>query len=257
MQTIIRLKSLANKMDSQTLRATLQSIRTAMEDYSRRETELRELARISNNAEVRNMYTREADEFRRMRIAELPQNLVNLRQTTEPARSQGRQRTQRQLAFSVPPASVIPQTRPINIPDTIPEEIPNEFLCPITTEIMKDPVMLTDGHVYEKQAIQKWLANNDTSPMTKVKVDKSMIIPCFVLRKLIQDFLENSSKTNVSKVSSNIPVNTETKIKQKRKPTKYNLYVKEQMPIVKQQHPGLSMPELIKIIGAQWKIQSQ
>ncbi len=251
---MIRFKFLANKMDSDTRRATLQSIRSAMEDYSRRETELRELARISNNAEVRNMYTREADEFRRMRITELPQNIVNLRQTSEPTRVQGRQRTQRQLVFPVLSAPVIPQTRCIDIPDTIPEEIPNEFLCPITTEIMKDPVILTDGHVYEKQAIQKWLANNDTSPMTKVKVDKSMIIPCFVLRKLIQDFLENSSKLNISKVSSN---NTQTKIKQKRKPTKYNLYVKEQMPIVKQQHPGLSMPELIKIIGAQWKIQSQ
>ena len=36
-------------------------------------------------------------------------------------------------------------------------EIPSKFLCPITKEIMKDPVMLADdGQTYERQAIIEW-----------------------------------------------------------------------------------------------------
>lgn len=30
--------------------------------------------------------------------------------------------------------------------------IPNEFICPITQEIMKDPVIGTDGQTYEKKS---------------------------------------------------------------------------------------------------------
>jgi hypothetical protein len=125
---------------------------------------------------------------------------------------------------------------------------------------MKDPVMLTDGHVYEKQAIKQWLTNHDTSPLTKVKVDKNIIIPCFVLRKLIHDFISNSncldsnqqSKKKHTK-SKEVHINN----KAKRQPSRYNIFVKEQMPRVKEQHPGLPLTELIKIVATEWNIQQQ
>lgn len=33
------------------------------------------------------------------------------------------------------------------------EEPPEEFLCPITQELMKDPVVASDGHTYEKYVL--------------------------------------------------------------------------------------------------------
>ena len=33
----------------------------------------------------------------------------------------------------------------------------SEFLCPITHELPLDPVTATDGHVYERSAIEQWL----------------------------------------------------------------------------------------------------
>merc|ERR1712130_654037 len=45
-------------------------------------------------------------------------------------------------------------------------EIPPEFLCPITHQIMTDPVLICDGHSYERDAIQDWLIKHDKSPMT-------------------------------------------------------------------------------------------
>lgn len=32
-------------------------------------------------------------------------------------------------------------------------EIPNEFICPITNQIMDDPVILESGQTYERSAI--------------------------------------------------------------------------------------------------------
>ena len=36
-------------------------------------------------------------------------------------------------------------------------EIPEEFLCPITQDVMKHPVLCSDGFIYEKAAIGKSL----------------------------------------------------------------------------------------------------
>ncbi|MCC2667386.1 MAG: hypothetical protein K0S63_1302, partial [Gammaproteobacteria bacterium] len=36
-------------------------------------------------------------------------------------------------------------------------EVPDAFECPITAEIMLDPLMASDGHSYERIAIEKWL----------------------------------------------------------------------------------------------------
>lgn len=55
-------------------------------------------------------------------------------------------------------------------------ELPSEFLCPITHGLMRDPVRASDGHVYERLAIERWFAQRQTSPMngtivTSVKLE--------------------------------------------------------------------------------------
>ena len=37
----------------------------------------------------------------------------------------------------------------------IESEMPNEFKCPITCDIMSDPVIAWDGHSYERAAIKR------------------------------------------------------------------------------------------------------
>merc|ERR1712212_139614 len=48
-----------------------------------------------------------------------------------------------------------------------PEDENDAFRCPITQEIMKDPVMASDGHSYEENAIRAWYDKEPTSPMTR------------------------------------------------------------------------------------------
>ena len=35
--------------------------------------------------------------------------------------------------------------------------MPADFFCPITFEVMADPVVAADGHSYERCAILKWI----------------------------------------------------------------------------------------------------
>lgn len=43
----------------------------------------------------------------------------------------------------------------------------DDLRCPITHEIMNEPYTATDGHIYERQAIEDWLLNHGTSPVTR------------------------------------------------------------------------------------------
>jgi hypothetical protein len=42
------------------------------------------------------------------------------------------------------------------------------FLCPITHELMTDPVIDPDGNSYERSAIENWLKEHSTSPIVSL-----------------------------------------------------------------------------------------
>jgi pSer/pThr/pTyr-binding forkhead associated (FHA) protein len=67
-------------------------------------------------------------------------------------------------------------------------KIRDEFICPITYELMREPVVASDGHTYEKCAIEKWLTSSKISPRAGDPID-SHVIPNINLKKLIQDII--------------------------------------------------------------------
>ena len=67
-------------------------------------------------------------------------------------------------------------------------EPPNEYLCPITMMLMKEPVLLSDGFTYEKSAIENWLKGHNKSPMTNGVLESTVLTPNRQLKKLIDDF---------------------------------------------------------------------
>jgi len=60
--------------------------------------------------------------------------------------------------------------------------------CPITREVMKDPVVCSDGHTYERSAIQRWLQRNSTSPRTNLPLASNALIPNHSLRSIIHEY---------------------------------------------------------------------
>lgn len=68
-------------------------------------------------------------------------------------------------------------------------EVPSFFLCPISLQIMRDPVTLSTGITYDRESIERWLFTDehDTCPITQTSLtDRDLIVPNHTLRRLIQ-----------------------------------------------------------------------
>ncbi|KAL6957998.1 U-box domain-containing protein 11 [Sarracenia purpurea var. burkii] len=64
--------------------------------------------------------------------------------------------------------------------------IPIDFLCPISLELMRDPVIVATGQTYERSYIQRWIdCDNTTCPKTQLKLQNLTLTPNYVLRSLI------------------------------------------------------------------------
>ena len=64
----------------------------------------------------------------------------------------------------------------------------DHFLCPITQEVMKDPVIGSDGITYERSAIEAWFtAGHLTSPLTRQPMTSRSLVPNIALRSMIEE----------------------------------------------------------------------
>ncbi|KAJ0024900.1 hypothetical protein Pint_09230 [Pistacia integerrima] len=71
--------------------------------------------------------------------------------------------------------------------------IPHEFLCPITLEIMTDPVIVASGQTYERESIQKWIdSNHRTCPKTRQTLAHLSLAPNYALKNLILQWCEKN-----------------------------------------------------------------
>ncbi|CAJ1049509.1 WD repeat%2C SAM and U-box domain-containing protein 1 isoform X2 [Xyrichtys novacula] len=70
--------------------------------------------------------------------------------------------------------------------DSVCSGIPDEFLCPITRELMREPVIAADGFSYEREAIESWInTKNRSSPMTNLPLLTTLLTPNHTLKMAI------------------------------------------------------------------------
>ncbi len=79
----------------------------------------------------------------------------------------------------------------MEVPD-IQAETYAEFRCPITHQLMKEPVFTSDGESYEREEIEKWLQKQNTSPATGSVLADKVLKPNIALKKLITKYLEQN-----------------------------------------------------------------
>lgn len=71
--------------------------------------------------------------------------------------------------------------------------IPDDFRCPMSLELMKDPVIVSTGQTYERTSIQKWLnAGHKTCPKMQQPLTHTALTPNYVLKSLIQQWCESN-----------------------------------------------------------------
>jgi len=61
--------------------------------------------------------------------------------------------------------------------------------CPITHQLLVDPVVAEDGHVYERRALETWLVTKRTSPTTNRPMGCA-VVPALSARQTVSDLVE-------------------------------------------------------------------
>lgn len=65
------------------------------------------------------------------------------------------------------------------------------YICPISHCIFMDPVIAEDGFTYERTEIINWLKNNNTSPITRDKINK-IVLPNQFAKTIITEKLQKN-----------------------------------------------------------------
>ncbi|KAG0467518.1 hypothetical protein HPP92_019098 [Vanilla planifolia] len=96
-------------------------------------------------------------------------------------------RTLRQsTTWSVVAAATLSTSMRVNIPD--------EFRCPITLDLMKEPVIVASGHTYDRSSISRWInSGHHTCPKSGQKLSHMALIPNYALKNLIEQWCKENN----------------------------------------------------------------
>ncbi|MDF3047829.1 MAG: Ubox domain containing protein [Candidatus Midichloriaceae bacterium] len=71
----------------------------------------------------------------------------------------------------------------------------DNLICPITQEIMRDPVMAQDGITYEREKITEWVEKRHDSPITRQPMEP-IFLPNLNIKNLIEEYNSSKSSSN-------------------------------------------------------------
>ncbi|GAV75331.1 U-box domain-containing protein/KAP domain-containing protein [Cephalotus follicularis] len=73
------------------------------------------------------------------------------------------------------------------------------FYCPITRDVMVDPVETSSGQTFERSAIEKWFSDgNKLCPMTMTPLNTSILRPNKTLRQSIEEWKDRNTMITIS-----------------------------------------------------------
>ncbi|KAI4349387.1 hypothetical protein L6164_009979 [Bauhinia variegata] len=72
--------------------------------------------------------------------------------------------------------------------------VPPYFRCPLSLELMLDPVIVASGQTYERLSIQKWLDHGLTvCPKTRLRLTHTNLIPNYTVKAMIASWCEENN----------------------------------------------------------------
>jgi hypothetical protein len=86
-------------------------------------------------------------------------------------------------------------------------EHPPSFYCPISQQCMHDPVVLCDGHTYERRHIERWLEQRGTSPVSGLQLSQKDIFPNHALRNAIEEYFQQVFSAHRRAIRKNMVCN--------------------------------------------------
>ncbi|KAL8253186.1 hypothetical protein R6Q59_036879 [Mikania micrantha] len=87
------------------------------------------------------------------------------------------------------------------------------FFCPITGDVMEDPVETPSGHSFERGAIERWLSEeNSLCPITKTPLKSSALRINKTLRQSIEEWRDRNTMIVIGLLKSSILSNEEEEV---------------------------------------------
>ncbi|XP_054788219.1 U-box domain-containing protein 1-like [Prosopis cineraria] len=82
--------------------------------------------------------------------------------------------------------------------------VPDEFRCPISLDLMRDPVIVSSGHTYDRISIAQWInSGHHTCPKSGQRLIHTALIPNYALKSVVQQWCyENNVPLNEPTSSS-------------------------------------------------------
>ena len=86
-------------------------------------------------------------------------------------------------------------------------DVPSHFMCPISLQLMRDPVTVATGITYDREYIERWLfsCKNNTCPFTKQVLVDTDLTPNHTLRRLIQSWCILNASLGIERIPTPKP----------------------------------------------------
>ncbi|KAI4385864.1 hypothetical protein MLD38_003853 [Melastoma candidum] len=86
--------------------------------------------------------------------------------------------------------------------------VPTHFRCPISLDLMKDPVTLSSGITYDRESIEAWMdAGNRTCPVSNMVLRSLDPVPNHAVRKMIQEWCVENRLLGIERIPTpRIPI---------------------------------------------------
>ncbi|PON50525.1 Regulatory associated protein of TOR [Parasponia andersonii] len=106
---------------------------------------------------------------------------------------------------------------------------PKDFVCPITSNLLDDPVTLETGQTYERRAIQEWLdRGNSTCPITRQELQNTQLPKTnYVLKRLIGSWQEQNPGSVLVNQSENLCIEADPVVKSEMPSTSPNSVISQ------------------------------
>ncbi|XP_019415331.1 PREDICTED: U-box domain-containing protein 44-like [Lupinus angustifolius] len=89
----------------------------------------------------------------------------------------------------------------------------HSFYCPISLDIMVDPVETSSGKTFERSAIERWFAEgNSHCPLTMLPLDTSILRPNKTLRQSIEEWKDRNTIITISTIKSQLETDEEEEV---------------------------------------------
>ncbi len=102
--------------------------------------------------------------------------------------SRKRQSKKTRKGSALQPTATTEEARPV-VAVSVVAPPPDDLVCPITHELFTHPCFTQDGHTYERDAIEKWLAIHSTSPLTGEPIG-STLVTNFIAQRMCASWKE-------------------------------------------------------------------